>query len=186
MNTGIISSRYATALFKYVKITGNGQKVYEQAIVLDKCFMQVDKLKDVIYNPKATTDELKLKLFVTALGGPKGAAPEMVSFLKLVMKNRRTKYLPIMLRAFMEEYRHAHNIHVGKLTVAVPNPELVAKLEERGRARTGGLYQIETEVDPSLIGGFIFEMEDQRLDASVSARLKSVKRQYVEKNRRII
>ncbi len=186
MNTGIISTRYAVALLKYVKITGNGQKVYEQALELDKYIMQVDKLKDVIYNPKATPDSVKLNLFTTALGGEKAIAPEMVSFLQLVMKNRRTKYLPMILRSFIQEYRHDHNILFGKLTVAVPSEELVNKLVERGRKRTGGEVIIETEVDPSIIGGFIFQIEDRRLDASVTSRLKSVERQYIEKNRRII
>ncbi len=186
MNTGIVSSRYAKALLAYVDSTGGGQKVYEQALLLEKCIMKIDEMKIMIANPKATTDKKKMQIFSLACGGPEVIAPEMVSFLSLVMKNRRTNYLPVMLRSFIARYRAANNIHVGKLTVAVPSEKLTGILAERGRARTGGEVLIETEVDPSIIGGFIFETEGRRLDASVAARLRSVRRQYIEKNRRIV
>ncbi|MCD8312840.1 MAG: ATP synthase F1 subunit delta [Bacteroidales bacterium] len=186
MNTGIVSSRYAKALLAFVDSTGNGQQVYEQALLLEKCIMKIEEMKIMVTNPKMTTDRKKMQIFSLACGGKDVIAPEMVSFLSLVMKNRRTNYLPIMLRAFIARYRAANNIHVGKLTVAVPSEELASILTERGHAKTGGEVLIETEVDPSIIGGFIFEMEDRRLDASVASRLKSVKRQYIEKNRRIV
>ena len=44
----------------------------------------------------------------------------------------------------------------------------------------------EHRVDPSIIGGFIFEIDGLRLDASTAAQLKSVRRQFIEKNRRIV
>ena len=39
---------------------------------------------------------------------------------------------------------------------------------------------------PELIGGFVFEMNFRRLDASVAAQLRSIRRQFVERNRRIV
>ncbi len=184
MNTGIISTRYALALLKYVKITGNGQQVYEQALFLDKCLMQIDKLKELINNPKATSPKTKMEIFKVVLG--QDGAPELEQFLALVVKNGRTHFLPIIIRSFISAYRRENNIHVAKLTVATPNEELVSKLVERGNAKTGGKTLIETHVDPRILGGFIFEVEDMRLDASVLNRLKTVKYQYVEQNRRIV
>ena len=53
-------------------------------------------------------------------------------------------------------------------------------------SRTGKKLLLKTEVDESLIGGFLLEVEDQLLDASVSHQLELIKRQFVERNRRIV
>ena len=42
------------------------------------------------------------------------------------------------------------------------------------------------KVDPSIEGGFIFDINDFRLDASIATQLKRVKQQFIDKNRRIV
>ena len=51
-----------------------------------------------------------------------------------------------------------------------------------------GLTQVDfrTEVDPALIGGFIVQVEDKRLDASISSQLKQIEKELesrIRKNR---
>ena len=46
--------------------------------------------------------------------------------------------------------------------------------------------ELQTEVDPSIEGGFIFDINDFRLDASIATQLKKVKQQFIDKNRRIV
>ena len=45
---------------------------------------------------------------------------------------------------------------------------------------------IEVEVDPSIIGGFIFDIDDYMLDASVIRQLDDIRVQFIERNRRIV
>ena len=45
---------------------------------------------------------------------------------------------------------------------------------------------MEAEVDPSLIGGFTLSVDDKLLDASVSRQLEEIRRQLMEKNKRIV
>ena len=42
------------------------------------------------------------------------------------------------------------------------------------------------EVDPSLIGGFVFDIDDAIIDKSVSRQLELIREQFIEKNRRIV
>jgi len=42
------------------------------------------------------------------------------------------------------------------------------------------------DVDPSLIGGFVFDIENYLLDASIKRQLDRIREQFVERNRRII
>ena len=46
--------------------------------------------------------------------------------------------------------------------------------------------QITAVVDPSLIGGFVFDLGDEILDASVSSQLEKIRRAFIDKNRRIV
>ena len=50
----------------------------------------------------------------------------------------------------------------------------------------GGTAEFSTQVDPSIEGGFIFEIGTYRLDASIANQIQRVKQQFIEKNRRIV
>ena len=50
-----------------------------------------------------------------------------------------------------------------------------------------GFTQVDfkTEVDPGLIGGFILQVEDKRLDASIATQLRTIRKEWEEQNRKI-
>ena len=52
--------------------------------------------------------------------------------------------------------------------------------------KTGYDVVISTFTDPTLIGGFVFEIEDYTLDASAAHQLRRIRRQFIEQNRRIV
>ena len=41
-------------------------------------------------------------------------------------------------------------------------------------------------MNPAIEGGFVFDINDYRLDASVATQLKRVQQQFIDKNRRIV
>ena len=75
-------------------------------------------------------------------------------------------------------------------TAAVGNGEVSRDVWERIRNSASALLhaqmELQTEVDPSIEGGFIFDINDFRLDASIATQLKRVKQQFIDKNRRIV
>ena len=75
---------------------------------------------------------------------------------------------------------------MGKLTTAVEAPELVRHLEELGTLKTASKVEIKANIDPSIIGGYIMEIDGYRLDASVANQLRNIRRQFIDKNRRIV
>lgn len=185
MNTGVVSSRYASALLKYVGETGNGERVYSQVSALSGSLAAVEQLRAIIDNPMAVSDRQKYDLLVTALDG-EPMAEELRRFIRLVMRNKRTKMLRLIFLSFLDQYRKANGIKVSRLITAVPAPELEQKLSQMAKEKSGDTVLFEHLIDPAIIGGFIFEIDGLRVDASVSAQFKSVKRQFVEKNRRIV
>lgn len=159
MNTGVISSRYAKALLKLVNETGGGEKVCEQVRIL---------LEDP---DKISSMEL---------------CDELQKFVALMVRNGRTQYLRMALTTFLSIYKDSRNIHTAHLTTAVPAPSLEKRLSDMVREKTGGEVELHSKVDPDLIGGFIFEIDDYLVDASVSRKIEEIRRQFIDRNNRIV
>ena len=135
--------------------------------------------KDVV------SDAKKRELLQTAHGEP--MAPELDRFLDLLMEIGRIGALRMILLDFKDRDQRSLGFRKGRLTVAVPPPEdLLTRLKALVKERTGDEADIEVEVDPSLIGGFVFDIDDAIIDKSVARKLELIKLQFIEKNRRIV
>ena len=169
----MIPVRYAKALFEFATEKGCDGRVYGQMGKLAAAFVREPELRRVLDNPVLPESE-KLKLVYAACGGDPGEVLER--FAQLVLHNRRERFLQWIALMYREQYRKAHGISTGRLETAVPvTPDTERRLKE-----------LEASVKPDLIGGFVFEMNCERLDASVATQLRSIKRQFAEKNRRIV
>lgn len=158
MATGTVSTRYAKALFRYTEETGNGERVASQAWAL---------LKDV------PEHDVKLE-------------PELERFTALVAQNGRIEDIKMMLRSFVTMYYRSRGWHLARLTVTVPSPDLEAKLKLLLERQFNCKVQLETTVDPTLLGGFVVEIADQMLDASVRNQIETLRRQFIIQNNRIV
>ena len=186
MDIGIIASRYARALLKYVAETGEGERVCAQAGRLERALAEVPELSALLDNPETVSAAAKMKLFAAALDGEK-MAPSLERFLALVLEKGRTPFLRLMLHDFIDFYHRSQKIlHARLTTVAPAGEETLSRLRELVRSKTGFDVVIATATDPSLIGGFVFEIEDYTLDASAAHQLRQIRRQFIENNRRIV
>ena len=184
MNTGAISIRYARALLMFANEARVAVKVYQEALTLRKSFRQVAELRRAMELP-VMTRENKYKVLVQAAGGE--ITKQMQKFLELVLTEKREKYLMGINQAFIDLYRKQEKIRVGKLTTAVPiAPEEVERIRQIVVQSAGGTAEFATHVDPSIEGGFIFEINTYRLNASVADQMRRIKQQFIEKNRRIV
>ncbi|WP_294629491.1 F0F1 ATP synthase subunit delta [uncultured Bacteroides sp.] len=186
MEVGILSMRYAKAMLEYAREKGVEDRVYQEFLTLSYCFYAQPGLCEALENPVVTTKE-KLALVCTAADGDGKPTREFVRFITLVLRNRREGYLQFVSLMYMDLYRKLKHIGTGKLTTAVPVDK---ETEERIRSAAAHILhtrmEMETVVDPSIEGGFIFDINDLRLDASVATQLKRVKQQFIDKNRRIV
>lgn len=206
MNTGIIATRYATALLKLVEETGSGELVAAQVQVIEKALDEVLDFRRAVDDPAVAAVQ-KISLFEASLKD--SMAEELHKFLELLIRNGRIGDVRLVLTTFVTEYYRSRHIKRARLVVADPalldpeptpsdpvpvegslrqaqRPALESRLRELIGKETGCELLLETKVDPSLIGGFVFEVEDMILDASVSRQLDVIRHQFIEKNRRIV
>ena len=206
MNTGIIATRYATALLKLVDETGSGSAVVDQVRIIEKALDELPDFRRAVDDPVVAAVQ-KISLFEASLKD--SMAQELHKFLELLIRNGRIGDVRLVLTTFVTEYYRSRHIKRARLVVADPalldpeptpsdpvpvegslrqaqRPALESRLRELIGKETGCELLLETKVDPSLIGGFVFEVEDTVLDASVSRQLDVIRHQFIEKNRRIV
>ena len=188
MNTGIIASRYSLALLKLVGETGGGEKVVGQVRALQKALATMPDLRRAVDDSKAVTPDRKIDLLETALG--EGMAPELKKFLKLLIRNGRIGDARLVFNCFVSDYDESQGIVRGRLVLPSADPDDFGDLAENVKKligeRTGKELILSVEVDESIIGGFLLEVGDQLLDASVSHQLEIIRRQFEQRNRRIV
>jgi F-type H+-transporting ATPase subunit delta len=186
MDIGIVSMRYAKALIEYAKDTGTEKTLYAEISSLEHSFLKHPDLRSALENPMLSLEE-KLSLISTAAVGNGETSREFSRFITLVLKKRRENVLQYICIGFLELYRKDKDIDIGRLITAVPVSEDVRKRIRESASSTFHTHmELQTEVDPSIEGGFIFDINDFRLDASIATQLRRVKQQFIDKNRRIV
>lgn len=186
MNRSIIVSRYARSLVKLVRETGQGSIVCSQAETLvDRIHGLPDLRRLVTAADDVVSPFDKKKLLQTALDNR--MSPDLSRFLSLLNRNGRMEMVEDILRDFVDMYHRSVGIRKAHLTtVQEPSERLMQRLKALVKQKTGDDVIIEVEVDPALIGGFVFDIDDYLLDASVKRQLDLIREQFVERNRRII
>ena len=209
MNTGPIAHRYAKALLKYVQEdmstgpgraeiphggdmrsisgvvhTSSSELVYSQACVLVLRMQEIRQLADAVQKHPEVSLDRKLEILESALGEP--MADALRRFVVLVYEHKRIEHFGRMLYSFIEQYRSANGIMVGKLVTAAPVAGLKERLQTALSEKTGVSVLLEEDVSPEILGGFILNIDDLMMDASVEGQLRLLRRELLDNTNRIV
>ena len=172
MDIGVISVRYARALLKSATLAKLEDQVYQEMQTLSQSYIQVPELMFTIDNPMLAKDKKKAVL-VTACGGEVTDLTQ--TFIQLVLGEDRESTLQFMAASYITLYRKQKNITRGRLITAVAvSPATEQKMKEMVEGKTQGTVEFQTEIDPSIIGGFILDYDTYRMDASVKTKLNDI------------
>ena len=102
------------------------------------------------------------------------------SFTTLMINKAREAVLPEVITSFIQQYKQKKNINSVKLTTATQVSEELKNSIVAQVKKTTNMQNIELEsvVDPSIIGGFVLQAGDKLIDASISYDLKTIARQF--------
>jgi F-type H+-transporting ATPase subunit delta len=100
-----------------------------------------------------------------------------LAIFDIITKKNREPLLP----AIAKEFHNAYNLHkgIGKATIITATP-IDEELRNEFEALVKKMIvekqvEITEKIDPSLIGGFVLNVGDQQIDASIKNKLKSLK-----------
>ncbi len=173
MNTGLISSRYAITLLDFSIEKDEQDKVYEKMKLLTEVFIYTPLLRRTLGDRSITTLNKK-KFITTACDGDLPVSLDKM--IDLILKNDRQDILHFIALQYIKMYRERFKIQNAKLITAysIEKKEIV-KILMRIEKIVDETIELETETDPSIIGGFILQLGDYRWDASLSGKLFQIK-----------
>ena len=159
MNTGIISQRYATAFLRYTQERGSAQRVCEQ-------------VQAILVDPYCYEGKLE---------------EDLEHFITFLRRKSRMSEVRFILNSYVSLYYKSIGVMLAKLVSAQSVDEAtVQSLCEVLEAHFGCKVSMNVKVDPSLIGGFVVQVGDYMLDASVRNQIETIRRQFVVQNNRIV
>ena len=187
MDIGVIAKRYAKALLDFAVEEKCEDTVYQEVQQFITTYREVPQLAAVLGNPLLPQQQ-KQAVLAQAVA-VSGASPVFQKFAALVVAHRRESFMLFIAHNYVTLYRQLKRISIGKLITAVPvSQEVANRLEKMVEDYSHNSVDVllETTVDPDIMGGFIFQIDDMRLDASVRQQFDTIKKQFIEKNKRII
>lgn len=175
MNEGLIPRRYAKALYKVALERQQDARVFDLMQTLDNSFDANKQLQETVSNPFVDKAE-KNKLLTTAAGATDKDST-FADFLKLLDENRRIDLVHQIAISYIAIYRHAHNIRRVLVESAAPlDPAVEKRIKDLVTAHlNGGTMDFSSVVNPDLIGGFVVNIDNERLDASLRHELKELR-----------
>jgi F-type H+-transporting ATPase subunit delta len=104
-----------------------------------------------------------------------------LAYMHLLIDKGREMYLPEIAREFVHQYKVFKHITIVRVTSAAPlSEDVMTELRKRllASVTTSDNLEIETRIDPKLIGGFVVEFDDKRYDASILNKLNELKSEF--------
>ena len=115
---------------------------------------------------------------IEAVASRIGVSRLVARLLRVLADRRRLTLLPDVLACYRERLWERRRIARARVTTAVPLDERQRRaVVERLTAATGRTVHVQADVDPSIIGGIVAEVDGTVYDGSVKGQLARLKRQ---------
>ena len=167
--------RYARALFDVAQKEASIEDVGRELSAFASVVAGHELLSRVLSNPAVPAP--RKRAVVQDLLARSGTVSPVVSKLLLLLAERdRLALLPEIDRAYQARLMQHANIVRAELTTAVALPEdRVAELRNGLATVTGRQVQLETKVNPAIIGGAVARIGSTVYDGSITTQLQKVK-----------
>lgn len=169
-----MAGRYATALFELALERKALDAVTADLEAFDAMVMENPELSRLVHSPVFRA-EIQAKA-LSALLEKAGIGGIAANFLKVVASNRRLFAVRPMVKAFRMLVAHYKGEATAQVTFAEkPSDQHLTAIKDALKAVTKKNVQIDTKIDPSIIGGLIVKLGSRMVDTSLRSKLNSIK-----------
>mgnify|MGYP001370003838 CR=1 FL=1 len=166
-----ITTPYAEAFLQVAENSKEIDKVISQAKEILQLWNESSDLREAMASPVLEVESKKAaiqKIF------SKKITPSFLNFLKLLADRQRIGFLDSVLERLLEIYREQRNIALATVTSATAldegqEEEILRKVQ--AIAGTENL-ELNLQVDPNLIGGFVVNVGSKVIDASLAGQVR--------------
>jgi F-type H+-transporting ATPase subunit delta len=173
-----LASRYAKSLVDLAIEKGQLEVVRADMQVLQQITKGNPDVVTLLRSPVIKPDK-KQKILAAILEGKISNVTSL--FIQLLVTKGRESNLPEITTEFARQYNLLNNISKVKITTAVPlDAAILSAIKQKVEAGSDKKIEMETAVEPDLIGGFVLETDDRLFDASILRDLKDIKKQFAQ------
>jgi F-type H+-transporting ATPase subunit delta len=178
MSTTLLSSEiaepYTQALMSLAQSNGLTEQFGESCRSLVSLFEESPEFREFIANP-IVKDNDKKSVLRRVMG--EGENPYLMNFLMLLVDKRRIVFLEAIVKQYLKLLRDLNQVVLAEITSAKELTEeqkqaVIEKVKAIGNARN---VEIQTTIDPNLLGGVIIKVGSQVLDASIRGQLRRIR-----------
>lgn len=175
----MIAKKYAQALLEL----GHEQNIldilYEELKAVTGILSQEKDLQRILYHPQISSEQKK-EIWQKLLQGKSHQLT--LNFLLLLAERKRDEFLLEIFQEFESAIREERKISLAEVTTAVElDDDQKGKLLEKLVKMTGKeKIELETKVDPRIIGGIIVKVGNVLIDDSIVKHLTSLRKKTKE------
>jgi F-type H+-transporting ATPase subunit delta len=172
--TSNVGERYAQALFDLASEQDEVAAVEADLKSLKTALAESRDLKVLVTSPKFSAEDKRAAL--VAIAARARFNPTTGKFLGLLAANGRAAALPATIAAYQALAAKARGAVSAQVTTALPLSAAQAKgVAQALRQALGKDPEIETRVDPAILGGIKVQVGSRLFDASLKSKLDSLK-----------
>lgn len=169
-----LAGRYATALFELAEEAKELDRMAEDLRTLRAMIDASEDLNRMIRSPVIARDEQAAAMDKILEAAE--ASSMTRRFVGVVAANRRLFALSDMIESFLELLARHRGEVAAEVTSAVALSERqLGDLSAALKRVLGGAINVETKIDPSLIGGLVVKVGSRMVDTSLNTKLQQLR-----------
>jgi F-type H+-transporting ATPase subunit delta len=179
MTESRVASRYVKSLLGLAEEQKALEQVHADMQLLSSVCKSSREFANMLHSP-VIKHEKKLTILKAIFQGKVNKLT--MAIIEMLTKKNREPLLP----AIAAEFHNAYNVHKGiqKASVSttfILDGKMKAEIEHLAKKISGkNQIDLEQKINKDLIGGFILNVGDKQIDASIKSKLKSLKTKFSE------
>ncbi|MGC5743697.1 ATP synthase F1 subunit delta [Chryseobacterium sp. NFX27] len=176
MLTSKVAKRYAQGLLDFTNETGQTAAVFSEMKDVKKIMSQSADLNKFFLTPYIDAKkkiEVADQIF-------KDFSVSSQNLIRLVIKHGRENQLKNIAQEFINKVEDVNGVQRITLTTAtqLSKENLDQILRSTDLVKEGSNFDLNLNVKPDILGGYILRVGDQQVDASVKTKLNQVKKDF--------
>ncbi len=176
MLTSKVAKRYAQGLLDFTNESGQTATVFSEMKDVVKLMNESQDLKKFFLTPYIDSKkkiEVAKEIF-------KGLSVSSQNLITLVIRHGRENQLKNIAQEFINKVEDISGVQRVTVTSAtqLSKENLDQILRNSNLVNTNANFDLQINVKPEILGGYILRVGDQQIDASVKSKLNSIKKDF--------
>lgn len=176
MLTSKVAKRYAQGLLDFTNESGQTATVFSEMKDVVKIMKESADLNKFFMTPYIDSKkkvEVANEIF-------KGLSVSSKNLITLVIKHGRESQLKNIAQEFINKVEDINGVQRVTVTTAtqLSKENLEEILRNSNLVNTAANFDLQLNIKPEILGGYILRVGDQQIDASVKSKLNQVKKDF--------